>query len=255
MLVPVPTPTQLMARLEAIGRSLAASGHGMALIGLGSSGRELDRLDAYSDLDFFAIVEDGWKQPFLADLGWLAAPAPIAYQFRNTVDGYKAMYDDGIFCEFAVFEQGELAGIPFAPGRIVWKREGAPDALASPTRPTPAEHRDQDWLLGEALTNLYVGMCRFRRGEKLSGSRFVQQYAVDRVIDLLELTMPPSTTRDPFSPERRVEQRLPALAGWWPRFVPGYGRTAEAALALLEYLSSRYSVNAALAGAIRELCR
>lgn len=256
MLLPVPTPKQLMARLDDIGRSLAAVGHGVALIGLGSVGRELDRLDTYSDLDFFVIVEDGWKAPFLADLGWLSAPAPLVYQLRNTSDGYKALYEDGIFCEFAVFERGELAGIPFAPGRIVWKRDGEDDVLANPIRPVPtADQRSQDWLLGEALTNLYVGICRFRRGEKLSGARFVQQFAVDRVIDLRELGVPQATARDPFSPERRVESRLPDLAPWWPRFVPGYERTPEAALALLDYLAARYPVNAAIAGAIRALCR
>jgi hypothetical protein len=46
----------LLARLDAIARSLEASGHAEALIGLGSVGLELDRLDEYSDLDFFAIV-------------------------------------------------------------------------------------------------------------------------------------------------------------------------------------------------------
>jgi len=54
-------PAALLARLDAIGRALDASGHGMALLGLGSVGLELERLDAYSDLDFFAIVEAGHK--------------------------------------------------------------------------------------------------------------------------------------------------------------------------------------------------
>ncbi len=122
----------LLKRLDEIGRSLERSGHALALLGLGSVGLELDRIDAYSDLDFFAIVEAGYKQAYIDSLGWLSDVHPVAYQFRNTVDGYKLLFADGIFCEFAVFELEELRNIPFAPGRIVWKRSGLPDTLGQP---------------------------------------------------------------------------------------------------------------------------
>ena len=45
----------------------------------------------------------------------------------------------------------------------------------------------QPFLLGELLTNLYVGLCRFHRGEKLSAMRFIQIYALDRLITLLDM--------------------------------------------------------------------
>ena len=63
----------LLARLDEIGRSLARTGHALALLGLGSVGCELERLDNYSDLDFFAIVQPGYKQKFIAQLDWLSA--------------------------------------------------------------------------------------------------------------------------------------------------------------------------------------
>jgi lincosamide nucleotidyltransferase B/F len=110
------------SRLDEIGQSLERSGRGLALIGLGSVGAELQRLDEYSDLDFFAIVEQGHKWGFINDLGWLSEINPIAYCFKNSPDGYKLLFEDGIFCEFAVFEPAELAHIPFAAGRIVWKQ-------------------------------------------------------------------------------------------------------------------------------------
>jgi hypothetical protein len=47
----------LLYRLDEIGKSLEKSGHALALIGLGSVGLELERLDQYSDLDFFVIVQ------------------------------------------------------------------------------------------------------------------------------------------------------------------------------------------------------
>ena len=125
-------PALLLERIEAIGRSLAASGHALALIALGSIGRDTERLDAWSDLDFFAIVEPGHKARYLGQLDWLAAAHPLAWNFQNTRDGHKALMSDGVFCEFAVFEPAELDAIPFAPGRIVWKRAEVDDAIAVP---------------------------------------------------------------------------------------------------------------------------
>src|SRR5512139_486367 len=104
----------LLTRLDEIGQSLAQSGHALALIGLGSVGEELHRLDEYSDLDFFAIVETGYKRRYIDNLDWLSDIAPIAYHFLNSPDGYKLLFADGFFCEFAVFEPQELQHIPFS---------------------------------------------------------------------------------------------------------------------------------------------
>lgn len=248
-------PSFLLQRLEAIGSSLAASGHALALIGLGSVGTELERMDEHSDLDFFAIVEEGYKARYLENLDWLSAVAPVAYQFKNTPDGYKLLYADGVFCEFAVFELHELSHIPFTTGRIVWKKPHIDDAIAMPTlRAQPEPKQSLEWRLGEALTNLYIGLKRFRRGEKLSGSRFVQNYALDRVLELaglLEREQP--YFRDEFGNERRFERRFPGIAGHLPSFAQGYERTPESALAILAFLEQHFAVNATMSAAIREL--
>ena len=124
----------LLSRLNDIGASLAHSNRAVALIGLGSVGIEVDRLDKFSDLDFFAIVESDYKAEFIEHLDWLGSICPIAYSFRNTPDGHKLLFLDGVFCEFAVFEERELPEIPFAPGRIIWRKQGVPDTLALPQR-------------------------------------------------------------------------------------------------------------------------
>ena len=127
-------PQNLLKRLDEIGQSLAQSGHALALLALGSVGEELHRLDEYSDLDFFAIVEPGYKRMYIENLDWLSGLCPIVYHFLNSPDGYKLLFTYGIFCEFAVFEPQELQGIPFAPGRIVWKRNDAPETLNQPAK-------------------------------------------------------------------------------------------------------------------------
>ena len=247
---------KLLERLDDIGKSLERRPHSLALVGLGSVGRELDRLDQYSDLDFFVIVEDGQKQELLSNLDWVSGVAPVAYCFKNTADGYKLLFTDGIFCEFAVFEFAELSGIPFAPGRIVWKRLAVPDSICVPAKRPRCAPRDPEWLLGEALTNLYVGMARERRGEKLSALRFIQGFAMDRVVELAAL-MDGSVngeSADLFSQDRRFEKRYPKLADKLPGCLRGYEGNASSALAILALLEEHFSVNKKMSQAIRRLC-
>jgi hypothetical protein len=247
----------LLERLTAIAHSLEQSGHAEALIGCGSVGLELDRLDEYSDLDFFAVVEDGWKDHYITHLDWLESIAPVSFAFQNTVDGFKLLYADDVFCEFAVFVREELQHIPYSPGRIIWKRPDVPESIAVPVITASAqESRDLDWLLGEALTNLYVGLGRYRRGERLSAVRHIQGYAVDRVVELagyIENEQP--LPRDCFSGERRFEARFPILSQLLPGMVQSYEQTPQAALAILAILEQHFPVNQGLAARIRELAR
>jgi hypothetical protein len=241
---PVPA---LLGRLDAIAASLARSEHALALIGLGSVGTDLDRLDAYSDLDFFAIVERDHKDAFIADLTWLEEVAPIVFSFQNTREGHKVLFEDGIYAEFAVFYPEELATIPFAGARIVWRAEGTDLPGLEMQVPTPLVPHATEWLLGEILTNLYVGLTRLRRGERLSAARFIQGNAVDWVLQLCPLVEPalPAAV-DPFDGARRFEQRFPQAALHLPRFVQGYDHSVESALAILEFLERHYPLNAAV---------
>jgi hypothetical protein len=245
----------LLNRLDEIGRSLERREGALALIGLGSVGLELDRIDEYSDLDFFVIVEKGYKQAYIDSLQWMSDVHPVAYRFLNTDDGYKLLFGDGIFCEFAVFELDKLNTIPFAPGRIVWKRADMPDTLGLPVSQSPAtSKRNKDWLLGEALTNLYVGLQRDKRGEKLSAMRFIQGYAVDRLLELVEyLESGNETHRDPFVNERRFEQRYPSMIPQLKSWTQGYEKNRASALAILSFLEEHFEVNDAMANEIRSV--
>lgn len=248
----------LLARLDDIGRALSQTDAALALIGLGSVGVELERLDEFSDLDFFVIVTSGHKPAFISDLSWLSAAHPLVYQFRNSDAGHKFLFADGIYGEMAVFEPEELVKAAYAPGRLVWARAGVPESWAAPPpRPPSSRTPSVEHLLGEALTNLYVGLTRFRRGEKLSALRFIQGYAVDRVIDLAHLmAAPPSTgsaaAADVFDGPRRFEQRYPALAAELPGLLPGYERTPAAAAAVLALLGRHFELDPAIVAAIRE---
>ena len=248
----------LLIRLDEIAQSLAESQDGLGLLALGSVGDERERLDDFSDLDFFAVVAPGSKTRFLDDLSWLSRIAPVAYAFQNTADGYKLLYADGIFCEFAVFEPEELVSAVYVGGLWVWRRDGfvgeENGGGKRPLSPKP-NPPDPQYLVGEALTNLYVGLARYHRGEKLSAMRFIQSYAVDRVIELANLLdeqLP--GLQDPFALERRVEQRQPALAVILPTFTPGYDQSPSAAKAILHFLDNNFSINQMMKLEILKLC-
>lgn len=247
----------LLKRLDEIAASLERSGRALALIGLGSVGLELERLDEYSDLDFFVIAADGQKRFFLDDLEWLRRIHPVMYAFQNTVDGHKLLFSDGVLCEYAVFERRELEAAVFPPGRVIWKRADVPEEIAIPVRPLePRSPREIEWLVGEALTNLYVGVQRYRRGEKLSALRFIQGYAVDRLLELAEQIETRQPGRmDAFNPERRFEVHYPQTAQHLPDFAQGYASSPQSALAILDYLEEHAPVSPAMAEVVRELCR
>lgn len=218
---------RLRDRLAAIAQVLAGDPDALALLGLGSCGVETGRLDGWSDLDVFVIVAPGCEHRFTQDVWWLAraAPdgAPLMHAFRNTADGWKALYADGVFVECAVFAQATLAHIPYHGGRIIWQRGAVLDeAAAAGRRPGPA---GRDWLVGEALTNLFVGLGRFWRGEQLAAHRLVQVAALDRLLEL------EGGGRDPFNAARGRRHDGPGAA--WLETASGPPSTVPQAAAVI----------------------
>ena len=245
----------LKSRLDAIARSLEHHPNGLGLLGLGSAGIEIDRMDQFSDLDFFAIVAPGYKQQFIDDLSWLSNILPIAWCFKNTPDGYKLLFVDGVFCEFAVFEPQELHGIPFSQGRFIWQDQSLDSGLATPQVALPQQCFDEAFLLGELLTNLYVGLCRYHRGERLSAMRFIQIYAVDRLISLIDISSDtqPAVDQDAFCSDRRVEQRHPEFQTLLLNVSQGANRSIESAQVMLDFVKHSYPVDEYLESEIRRL--
>ncbi len=242
------TPADLLGRLDALGAHLATRPDTIALLGLGSAGIETDRLDEHSDLDFFVIVADGAKPAYLESIDWLEAPCPVAFSFINTGDGRKALYRDGIFVEYAVLTRDELKRIPYERSRVIWQRPGT--VLPSGHPAARVQLDTVDFHVNEALTNLFVGLHRDLRGERLTASRFIQQYAVDRVLSIVKLT-DPDWHGDGFDLTRRVEQRYPDLP--LAEMMPGYGGNADAARAVYAWLEARFDVDPVIATAVRDL--
>jgi lincosamide nucleotidyltransferase B/F len=243
----------LLRRLAEITQAAVGTGQVRAVLALGSIGLEMARIDQYSDLDVWIIAEDGFNQGLIDDLSWLTAVCPIGYRYKNGASGYKILFEDGLFAELDVFEMGELAALPFSEARIVWKAEGVPTSIGLPQRKPHPRDRSLDELLGEALTNLYVGLGRFHRGEKLTAMRFIQSYAVDRLLEMAHLIESEQPAwPDLFGQERRFERRFPVVAAELPHFLQGYDRTPESAQAILSFLDKHFEINQAIKQAILE---
>ncbi|GGK92819.1 hypothetical protein [Deinococcus radiotolerans] len=231
--------TRLLRRLDDIAAGLDASGRALALLGLGSVGAELDRLDRHSDLDFFVVAREGQVGALLDDLSWLGDGLTCA--FRNTGDGFKVLFEGGVYGEFAVFSEAQLRSAAFINARVIWLAPDAPTDLPLHVRPPGSAGRlsaaQRTHHLGEALTNLLVGVRRFERGERLSAWQFTQVYALGHALALAADAAPAAPGHaDPFSVERRFEQRYPALAGRLAACLPGVAGTPGAALATLQWL-------------------
>ena len=108
--------------------------------------------------------------------------------------------------------------------------------------------------MNEALTNLFVGVCRFQRGEKLAAMRMVQQAAVDRILDLVYREyIPDDESMDVYLPERRIEMRYPPIQALLTDFCPGYQHTLSAVENILTWLEKNYFPSAAMVHEIRRL--
>lgn len=244
-------PTRLLDLLDRIGSVLARRGDAVALLGVGSVGTDLHRLDEHSDADFWVIVED--PAPYLQDLTWLEEAATIAWSFPQSHDGRKVLFEDGLFAEYAVFTLAELRALARPATRVIWQRPGAPVGLEAASLPATADPT-VDHQAGEAITNLYVGLHRHLRGEVLAATRLIQHHAVDRLITILTLLGHSSGPRqDPFAIERSVERRLAASALPLAQLVPGYGRNAQAAATMLGLLEEHCTLDRRVVGAVREL--
>lgn len=239
--------------LDRLAASLGERQDVVAVLGLGSTGVQQDRFDDCSDLDFFVIVDDAdTKRRFLGDIGWLAQTGDVAFSFVNDANGRKALLHDGTLLEYAIFTAAELPGIPFADARVVWQRADAPDDLAGSGRsPQQPSVSTVEFHLDEALTNLVVGLQRERRGERLNAFRFIQVFAVDRILALLRLSgAAPGHRIDPFEPTRRVEAAHDAELLPLASMVPGYEHNVAAARFTYGWLAARWAIHPALATAV-----
>ena len=185
----------------------------LGLVAVGSMARRGTTPDRWSDHDFFVVVTPGAQESFRSDLGWLPRGRGIALSFRETAHGVKVVFTDGHLIEFAVFDPDEVALARVNRYRVLLDRERIGERLdrvaAETARASPPL---DDWLVGQFLTSLLVGVGRHRRGERLSGRQLVASGALGHLVALLAKHAGSSSQAlDSLDPLRRFESAFPEL--------------------------------------------
>ena len=101
----------------------------IGLIFVGSAAAT-ERVDQYSDQDFFLVVQAGTGESFRQDLSWLPNWQQIALHPRETAHGLKVVYQNGDVLEFAVFEDSELELCSANDYRVVLDRTNLTERMA-----------------------------------------------------------------------------------------------------------------------------
>ena len=190
------------------------------VLGLVAVGSFATGADEFSDHDFVVIAEDEAAEPLRNDRSWLPSHERIAFAFRETAHGVKAVYDDGHLVEFAVFTLDELPVARLNRTRVLFDHADVAARIAQCVSATTDEvvarrgSETDAFLAGQFLTALLVGVKRHRRGERLAGVEFVHAIALRLFLLLLVRHVPPERpgNLDDLNPFRRVELAYPSLA-------------------------------------------
>lgn len=161
--------------------TLTADPRVLGIVALGSMAERGRKPDRFSDHDVFVIAADA--EAWRGTTEWLPHPERIAFWFRETPHGCKAVYDDGHLVEYAVFTPDELQLARVNDYRVLLDRERIEDRMAAIAARTEAAP-DRRWLEGMFLSHALVASQRARRGE-LASARWMLAHAMRFLVQLL----------------------------------------------------------------------
>jgi len=233
-------PQQYQAFTDALQRNLERDPRVLGLMAAGSMADASHPPDQWSDHDFWVVAEPEAIAWFRTHSDWLPDNDALVMYFKETMhDGLKAIYRSGHLLEFAVSDRAGLASARVNDYRLLIDRAGLAEDLARMQRETTVEATifagDDVSLVGQYLTNLLVGVWRYRRGEIMSGRQLITVSSLHALLRLIPKHFPAETPvpLDNLDPLRRIELAYPTLGAQFNailRLEPD-----RAALALLDF--------------------
>ncbi len=205
------------AFIDALQRNLERDLRVIGLMAAGSMAGGSHQPDEWSDHDFWVIVEPDAQAWFHTHNDWLPDSDQIILWFREPHGGFKAVYESGHLLEFAVSDRESLRQAKVNDYRLLIDRAGLAADVARLHSATTAEFEklaeDDLCLLGQFLTNLLVGVGRYRRGEQLSARQFITGWSLYALLRLIAKTIPTEHPEvlDNLDPLRRVEVAYPEI--------------------------------------------
>jgi hypothetical protein len=208
--------TQFHSFTHSLTQTLAADDRVLALVAIGSLAQS-ERVDRWSDHDFWVITTTAAQAGFLTDLSWLPDHTAIALTLRPAEQYYTVLYATGHIAEFAIFGPHDLARGRLTSFRMLFDKGDITTHIQTIARNIQQEQAsgyNASATFGHFLIALCTGAGRAARGEVLSASTYIFQYALDALLTLITHHIPPQRPdlSDPFDPRRRFERVYPDLS-------------------------------------------
>jgi hypothetical protein len=201
---------------DTLQRTLFADDRVRALIAIGSLARP-ERVDAWSDYDFWVITTTAAQIELLTDLSWLPDHPTIALALRLAEQYYTIVYTTGHIAESAIFGPHDLSRGRLSHYRMLFDKDDITARVQALAEDVRHEHEigyNPSNTLGHFLVTLCTDAARAARGERLSAHTYIFQYAVDDLLTLITHQIAPQRPdlADPFDARRRFEQAYPDLS-------------------------------------------
>jgi hypothetical protein len=198
--------------LDQLSETATASPHVVGLAGFGSTAAR-ERVDEWSDHDFAWITAPGAEDTYRHDLTWLPDADSIALSVIEHHGGVKVIYDDGHVLEFGITDVDALRTWAGNSIRVVVDKGGVAESVAAVLRAPIADTDPTGYrFVALLLTQVLVGVGRYRRGEVLSASGLIRGEAVNHLLAAVAARKGmASTNLDSLDPRRRVEKDFAEL--------------------------------------------
>ena len=170
--------TQFQQFTATLQHTLSADDRVCALVGIGSLAQP-ERVDRWSDHDFWVITTAEGQAHFLADLSWLPNHSAIALALRPAPEYYTILYTTGHVAEFAVFALTDLTHGQLDRYWMIFDKNNVKTQIqAIYERTRDKQQTDAVRTIGHFLVTLCTGAARDARGERLSAHTYIFNYAL-----------------------------------------------------------------------------
>ncbi|MGJ9385757.1 hypothetical protein [Salipaludibacillus sp. CF4.18] len=210
-----------------------------AIIAFGSL-VDVQRFDAYSDLDFIVLTNAKGKKELLSSVSWLIDIYPIEFEYFTSKDSMKVIYSDGVICDFGILTEEEFSDFEHGEGKLIWNNDCFIEKIDSNINLREEDEIQKGKILGDIISNLYIGMLRFSRGELLSAYKLIQN---DNITLLIQLFLEEDESIPKFKEYeyvRRLEFENESLSIELSTIMLGYNNTPEAASNTISLLEKEY---------------
>lgn len=235
---------------------LAATSKIEALIGFGSLAN-LDRFDDMSDLDFIVVPKKEFRKEVIENAAWIESIYPVVLKRRFTLDGYKVIFRDGVLCDFGILTVEEIRAIPHDTGRVIWSVSNFDQSVCEVNYACQyhvESCKEKEKLLELAVVDIYVGLLRLKRGEKLSATKVIQEEALEKVLNALYGSHKNNSAvaNDIFQIHRRIEFIHKDAEEFLNSALLGYEKSLQSAIYQLKVIEENIELDIHLRGLLNE---